>query len=289
MSEIKFSCPECGQKISCESSYSGTSIPCPTCHKSLTVPAATAGPAPGPISLAPMPPLGQTVAPPLAANSLPQSPPPPSSAPPQPAPAEKKVLPTPKHSFWEEASAGQKPAAAAALREPPPSATGYSILAIASFFCSLWVGFGTIPGIICGHLAKARLRANPMLEGEGFAKAGLAISYAVLAVFLLVGGTFFAMAHHFKPVIVVRESPDDLKALTPRVVDEVIPGPSAPAGANENEHNVMGRGPTRTGPYAGKYFRDAFSGGGFTYDMKVLPYAAMSLNCRFWGNEGDGQ
>ena len=38
MSNFKFNCPSCGQKILGDTSYVGTQIPCPTCRKPLTVP-----------------------------------------------------------------------------------------------------------------------------------------------------------------------------------------------------------------------------------------------------------
>jgi hypothetical protein len=47
MSNFKFNCPGCGQKILGDTSYIGKEIPCPTCRKPMTVPkpsAATAAP-----------------------------------------------------------------------------------------------------------------------------------------------------------------------------------------------------------------------------------------------------
>src|SRR5580698_9453529 len=40
MAEFKFSCPECGRHILCDSSYSGAQIDCPICQKSIVVPSA---------------------------------------------------------------------------------------------------------------------------------------------------------------------------------------------------------------------------------------------------------
>src|SRR5208282_2589878 len=56
-------------------------------------------------------------------------------------------------------------------------------LAIASFVCSLSslvTCVGWLPGIICGHLAKSRIRRNPLLKGSGLATAGLIIGYLFL-------------------------------------------------------------------------------------------------------------
>jgi|GEM_PF-811419 ribosomal protein S27E len=58
-----------------------------------------------------------------------------------------------------------------------------SRLAIASLVCSLSsliTCVGWLPGIICGHLAKSRIRRNPSLKGSGLATAGLVIGYLIL-------------------------------------------------------------------------------------------------------------
>jgi len=38
MAEFKFFCPQCGQQIQCDTSYSGTQIDCPVCKQSIVVP-----------------------------------------------------------------------------------------------------------------------------------------------------------------------------------------------------------------------------------------------------------
>lgn len=38
MAEIKISCPHCGQRIECDSSYSGQQVACPSCQQALVVP-----------------------------------------------------------------------------------------------------------------------------------------------------------------------------------------------------------------------------------------------------------
>jgi len=82
--------------------------------------------------------------------------------------------------------------AAVPLRTDTPPWPGYnatavtpktSRLAIASLVCSLLsliMCLGWLPGIICGHLAKSRIRRDPSLKGIGLAKAGLLISYLIL-------------------------------------------------------------------------------------------------------------
>jgi hypothetical protein len=62
---------------------------------------------------------------------------------------------------------------------PAPGAQRTSGLAIASLICSLTC-IGLVPAIICGHLARSRIRRDPTLTGRGFATAGLIISYATV-------------------------------------------------------------------------------------------------------------
>ena len=84
------------------------------------------------------------------------------------------------------------PAGTAPLPETPPPFTGYdattaaprtSALAVASLACSLAslvTCVGWLPGIICGHMARTRMRRDSSLKGKGLAKAGLIIGYSVL-------------------------------------------------------------------------------------------------------------
>jgi DNA-directed RNA polymerase subunit RPC12/RpoP len=106
MSEFMYSCPACGQNISCDTTHVGTQIACPACNATITVPKETAG-----------------------------------------------------------------------------TAQRASGLAIASFVCSLSsfiTCIGWLPGIICGHMARSRIRRNPSLKGSGLATAGLVIGYLFL-------------------------------------------------------------------------------------------------------------
>jgi hypothetical protein len=70
---------------------------------------------------------------------------------------------------------------------PNPNASAVqrtSGLAVASLVCSgssLITCVGWLPGIICGHLARSRIRRNPSLKGRGLATAGLVIGYLILA------------------------------------------------------------------------------------------------------------
>ena len=68
------------------------------------------------------------------------------------------------------------------------------VLSGASFLIPL---VGSIPGIVLGHLARRRCRANPQLAGSGAALSGLIISYLGLAYSAYVVGTvsFIAATH----------------------------------------------------------------------------------------------
>ena len=46
MAEFKFSCPQCGQKILCDTGYAGTQINCPSCQQPVVVPPPQAAAAP---------------------------------------------------------------------------------------------------------------------------------------------------------------------------------------------------------------------------------------------------
>jgi hypothetical protein len=89
-----------------------------------------------------------------------------------------------------EAPAG--PAGDPPWSDTPPAWTGHnattaasrtSRLAIASLVCSLSsliTCIGWLPGIICGYMAKSRIRRDSSLKGKGLATAGLTIGYLIL-------------------------------------------------------------------------------------------------------------
>ena len=59
-----------------------------------------------------------------------------------------------------------------------------SLLAVCGFCCTP-VGITAIGGVVCGHLALSRIKANPELQGHGLAVAGLIIGYCAIAGWLL--------------------------------------------------------------------------------------------------------
>jgi F0F1-type ATP synthase membrane subunit c/vacuolar-type H+-ATPase subunit K len=221
MSDFRFACPNCGQRISGNTTYQGTEITCPACQKTLTVPAP----------------------PKRAATAQPSAP---------------------------DAATGQ------------PGSGNLSTLALVSFVCSLALGIGSIPGIVCGHLARARIRRNPSLAGKGLATAGLIVSYSFLVLslaFLLVGFTVLAPPHG-RQLTAKEQAANTPAVLEKRRVDEVKVG----VRASELEHHLNSRF-SRSGDYLDKPLRDAGNGGFFSYVMKVDPAEPMFLHCTYWGND----
>jgi hypothetical protein len=86
---------------------------------------------------------------------------------------------------------------------PQPSTCGLAIASLILSIATVVIGpFGYIPGIICGHLARSRIRRNPGLGGKGLATAGLGLGYGFvgativfLVVFLFI---FFKAAHRLQ-------------------------------------------------------------------------------------------
>src|SRR5579862_5572819 len=102
------------------------------------------------------------------------------------------------------------------------------------------------------------------------ATLGLKIGCGGLALLLLGIGASGLHKLYFEPKIVVRESQDELAALQPRIVDEVFTGNSQ----SEQDHQLGGEH-LLAGPFNGKFWRSAITGGSIEYVMKVLPDQAM--------------
>jgi hypothetical protein len=78
MPEFKFSCPQCGQHIQCDTAYAGAQINCPGCQQSITVPQPPGVSAPPP--LPPVAPSGARVGAAPIAGQRPSAPPPPAKS-----------------------------------------------------------------------------------------------------------------------------------------------------------------------------------------------------------------
>ena len=65
-----------------------------------------------------------------------------------------------------------------------------------------------------------------------------------------------------------------------RTVDRVVPGDAA----LEEAHNLQGER-TMSGTHAARAWRHATDGGWWSWDLKVLPDAPMTLVCTYWGSD----
>jgi hypothetical protein len=60
----------------------------------------------------------------------------------------------------------------------------FSGLGLFGFCCGLFLA-AAVAGIVCGHIALSRIKANPELEGHGLAMAGMIIGYLAVAGWLI--------------------------------------------------------------------------------------------------------
>ena len=60
----------------------------------------------------------------------------------------------------------------------------FSVLGLFGFCCGFFMA-GGIAGIVCGHIALSRIKANPELEGHGLALTGVIIGYLAVAGWLI--------------------------------------------------------------------------------------------------------
>ena len=84
------------------------------------------------------------------------------------------------------------PVAAAPMALPPQRRTEplaimslvLSGIAICGFCCGLFI-VAAIAGVVCGHLALSKIKANPELEGHGLAMSGIIIGYVAIGLVLI--------------------------------------------------------------------------------------------------------
>jgi hypothetical protein len=57
-------------------------------------------------------------------------------------------------------------------------------IGIFGFCCGLFL-MSAVAGVVCGHLALSKIKANPELEGHGLALSGLIIGYIAIASWLI--------------------------------------------------------------------------------------------------------
>ncbi|MBN2582982.1 MAG: DUF4190 domain-containing protein [Planctomycetes bacterium] len=174
--DINFQCPSCKQQLSVPEQYAGQQGTCPGCGAALTVPPASIA-SPPPI-VAPLPSEDATLRP-----AAPQ--PGPSYGPaPQPQPYGYSALP---HEAGRPAYGPVPPGV-----QVHPLAIASLVMGIASFVVCPFVL--TIPGLVCGIMARNRIRAMPAIySGDGLALAGIIVSAINLGLTVL-GGIFYVVA-----------------------------------------------------------------------------------------------
>jgi Domain of unknown function (DUF4190)/GYF domain 2 len=75
-------------------------------------------------------------------------------------------------------------------------------IGVFGFCCGLFL-MSAVAGVVCGHLALSKIKANPELEGHGLALSGLIIGYIAIASWLIwvvfFGGlaALSALSHNF--------------------------------------------------------------------------------------------
>ena len=127
-------------------------------------------------------------------------------------------------------------------------------------------------------MAKARIRSNPALLGNGMATAGLIAGYIALAGSIL----FLAMklSAHIGISTIIRKESDEIALMTTRGVDQVLIGEPE----SESEHSMKYVN-SESGVFFGRRWRATPGMGRFSYVMKVMPDKPMVLNCRYWGSD----
>lgn len=144
MADFKFSCPGCGQHISCDVGYSGMQINCPSCKQAIIVPQAPRSAAAPPA--APPPPPGRSAVPP-----------PPPLPPAAPGLATRQSTAAP--------AGGQRfPGAIGAAQ--PPKKSGSALKVVAMVLAALIGGTGGFFGVrlALNHFGKSEAKGNPAAQ-----------------------------------------------------------------------------------------------------------------------------
>ena len=76
----------------------------------------------------------------------------------------------------------------------------------------------------------------------------------------------------------------EIRAQQARTVDHIVLGQMQP----ERDHNLTGEN-THSGVFRSRHWRDARSGGWFSFEMKVVPDVPIELLCTYWGSDGPGR
>ena len=201
MATIKVACPKCGQKVSGDEGFYGTSVECPICSADILFPGKRHQDSPG-----------------AAIRPVPPEPPKDSSFPPSRTPGENGAMPDTKPDVvpFPEGRYGptgeipdEKPAPAAATPlddedESPmlPPSPIFGAISIVSAVLGVVTCVGGIlfapMAIIFGHTALAKARHSPVQPAPGhtLGAIGLMIGYVslVMTILVLLAATFFGDA-----------------------------------------------------------------------------------------------
>jgi hypothetical protein len=131
-------------------------------------------------------------------------------------------------------------------------------------------------------MAKARMRRDPSLLGQGLANWGLFVSYFFLICTMLFV-SYKVYGRSLQKTLILKDA-DVLAAMASRGVDRVEIGDPT----SEAEHGLQFTH-NEAGTFFGRQWRAVSAGGQFSYVMKVLPNQAMNLDCRYWGSDTGGR
>lgn len=205
MATIKVACPKCGQKVSGDESFYGTTVECPVCSADIRFPGEKREQRPA-AAIVPVPPDPKPEAKPDPGHDLKPDavlprpadereatpPPPPGHAAPavRLEPPANPGTPSPKPS---------EPAAAEEdeeLDDLPPSPI-WGAISIVSAVLSLVTCLGGIVfapiAIICGHTALAKARHSPVQPAPGHTLGAIGLMIGYVSLVLLIITLFFAL------------------------------------------------------------------------------------------------
>lgn len=213
MATIKIACPECGQKVSGDESFLGTSVNCPLCNTRIQFPDQMPGESPArekeqgkgdepaakgsPREAAAKPASSMAspaaAAPPAAARLPTAAAPPPAAK--SPAASRSPAAPPAGTPAVPKVPVVASPDAAAAPREKAPAPTSKAALLSLVFgiaglvLCPIGILFA-VPAILAGHSARSAFQSSrKRLGGQSYATAGLALGYLYVAA-LFIGMVF---------------------------------------------------------------------------------------------------
>lgn len=200
MATIKIACPRCGQKVSGDESFSGTTVECPVCSSQIKFPGDKASYAAPPEQQQPVPPSRDT-------GHVAEQPALPAASP-EALSAQEETL---NYSSEEKPATSSQPANWENVDEEIPSPLFGAISLVCGILGIVTCVFGPLfapLAIIFGHIALARGKHSPVqpAPGRNLAMTGVFIGYLNLLLIILV---LVAMAFFKEPM---GELLDQLKA-----------------------------------------------------------------------------